>query len=192
MAAKRLTIHIEDAGLEGRSSARPSAATAHPRNWSPTYWTSGWRHKTTRSSSLRPTPRVRSRSRKAEWKRLSSSGDSTPSRTIRLPYRVELSPAATRDIRRLPREPAGLVRAAVLALDNEPRLLGVRKLQGADQLYRVWGGEYRIVYEMTTPTVSSWCSVWRGAASARIARPVRACPGIGIVRWLRIRIPCEL
>ena len=63
-------------------------------------------------------------------------------------YRVELRPAALRDLRKL--EPAirGRVGVAIDQLAQNPRPVGVEKLQGQENRYRVRVGEYRVLYEI--------------------------------------------
>lgn len=63
-------------------------------------------------------------------------------------YRIELTKAAERDLRALPGNILKRVDARILSLAKEPRPDGVRKLIGADHLYRVRVGDYRIVYEI--------------------------------------------
>jgi mRNA interferase RelE/StbE len=62
-------------------------------------------------------------------------------------YKVELTPAAKRDVRKLPSHVQKQVLDAIEALGREPRPQGSRKLTGAD-LYRVRVGEYRVIYEI--------------------------------------------
>lgn len=67
-------------------------------------------------------------------------------------YRIEVSPAADRDLKRL----KGLIRRpdferlrdAVRGLAEEPRPHGVRKIKGAERAYRIRVGSYRVVYEV--------------------------------------------
>ena len=65
-----------------------------------------------------------------------------------MPYRVEVSPAAARDLGRLPSQVRQRLEPVILGLREEPRPHGVRKIQGADQAYRVRLGDYRIVYDL--------------------------------------------
>ena len=60
-------------------------------------------------------------------------------------YRVEISPAAQRQLRRLPPGDAARVRGPILALAIEPRPPGVVKLAGSD-FWRLRVGELRIIY----------------------------------------------
>lgn len=67
-------------------------------------------------------------------------------------YRIEVSPAADRDLGRLGgrirRPDFERIRAAVGSLADEPRPHGVRKLRGAERAYRIRVGNFRIVYEV--------------------------------------------
>ncbi|MFV2063849.1 MAG: type II toxin-antitoxin system RelE/ParE family toxin [Chloroflexota bacterium] len=60
-------------------------------------------------------------------------------------YRVELSPAAGRQLRRLPPGDAAALRGPILALALEPRPPGTAKIVGTD-FWRLRVGQLRIVY----------------------------------------------
>ncbi len=59
--------------------------------------------------------------------------------------RVELAPAAQRQLRRLPPGDAARLRGPILALAIDPRPPGARKLAGTD-FWRLRVGDLRIVY----------------------------------------------
>ncbi len=67
-------------------------------------------------------------------------------------YRIEVSPAAERDLGRLKdhlrRRDFERLRAAIGGLSEEPRPRGVRKIKGAERAYRIRAGDYRVVYEV--------------------------------------------
>lgn len=63
-------------------------------------------------------------------------------------YRIEATKAAERDLRALPGHILKRVDARILSLARNPRPEGVKKLAGADNLYRVRVGDYRIVYQL--------------------------------------------
>ena len=67
-------------------------------------------------------------------------------------YRIEVSPAADRDLDRLAdrirRQDFERIRGAVRNLADEPRPHGVRKIRGAEDAYRIRAGSYRVVYEV--------------------------------------------
>lgn len=67
-------------------------------------------------------------------------------------YRLEVSPAADRDLerlkRRIQRDDFERLRVAVRDLANKPRPQGVRKIQGTDRAFRIRVGSYRVVYEV--------------------------------------------
>ena len=65
-----------------------------------------------------------------------------------MPYRVELAPAAQRDLRRLPPWVQARLAAPIQALGQTPRPPGVRKLQGQDRTWRIRIGPYRVVYDI--------------------------------------------
>ena len=60
-------------------------------------------------------------------------------------YRVEISPAAQRQLRRLPPGDAARFRAPILALALDPRPSGIVKLVGSD-LWRLRVADLRVVY----------------------------------------------
>ncbi len=61
-------------------------------------------------------------------------------------YRVELTPGAARQFRKLTPEIQRRVRAKIDSLAANPRPAGVEKLEGTDDFYRVRTGDYRIIY----------------------------------------------
>jgi len=67
-------------------------------------------------------------------------------------YRLEVSPAADRDLERLKqrirRYDFERLRTAVRELANEPRPHGVRKIKGVETAFRIRVGNYRVVYEI--------------------------------------------
>ncbi len=67
-------------------------------------------------------------------------------------YRIEVSPAAARDIenlsKRIQRHNFQRLRAAIRSLAENPQPHKVRKIEGAEKAYRVRVGDYRIVYEI--------------------------------------------
>jgi mRNA interferase RelE/StbE len=67
-------------------------------------------------------------------------------------YRLEVSPAAGRDLerlkRRIQRHDFERLRVAIRGLADEPRPQGVRKIRGAERAYRIRVGSYRVVYEV--------------------------------------------
>jgi len=67
-------------------------------------------------------------------------------------YRVEVSPAADRDLEKLKgrirMQDFERLRNAVRNLAENPRPQGVRKIRGAEKAYRVRVGNYRVVYDV--------------------------------------------
>jgi mRNA interferase RelE/StbE len=63
-------------------------------------------------------------------------------------YRIEVSPAALRILRKLDRPALLRIRAAIELLADNPRPPGARKLVGGDAEWRVRTGDYRVVYEI--------------------------------------------
>ena len=63
-------------------------------------------------------------------------------------YQIEWKKSALRELKRLDRKIVPRIISTVESLSTNPFPSGVRKLQGADNTYRVRIGEYRIVYEI--------------------------------------------
>ena len=67
-------------------------------------------------------------------------------------YRLEVSPAAGRDLdrlkKRIQRHDFERLRIAIGSLADEPRPQGVRKIRGAERAFRIRVGSYRVVYEV--------------------------------------------
>ncbi|WP_300539738.1 type II toxin-antitoxin system RelE/ParE family toxin [uncultured Nocardioides sp.] len=63
-------------------------------------------------------------------------------------YRIELSPAAARQIRTLDAPARRRIQAVVELLAQEPRPAGAKKLVGGDGEWRVRTGDYRVIYEV--------------------------------------------
>jgi mRNA interferase RelE/StbE len=63
----------------------------------------------------------------------------------RRPWRVELAPAAQRQLRRIPPGDAARLRGPLLALAIEPRPTGVSKIADAD-FWRLRVGDLRVIY----------------------------------------------
>ena len=67
-------------------------------------------------------------------------------------YRLEVSPAADRDLDRLKqrirRHDFERLRIAIRGLADEPRPHRVRKIKGVERAYRIRAGNYRVVYEI--------------------------------------------
>ena len=63
-------------------------------------------------------------------------------------YRVDLSPAARRQLGRLPPEILARLSQAIDALAADPRPSGVQKLPGSQNDYRIRVGDYRVIYEV--------------------------------------------
>jgi mRNA interferase RelE/StbE len=61
-------------------------------------------------------------------------------------YQLEIAPSALKQLSSLPRKIQERIAAGIDALRFEPRPHGVKKLSGADDLYRIRVGNYRVVY----------------------------------------------
>ena len=63
-------------------------------------------------------------------------------------YRVVLTPAAERQIAKLPRQAREMVAAAFVALGTNPRPTGCVKLAGSDDLWRIRVRQFRAIYQI--------------------------------------------
>jgi mRNA interferase RelE/StbE len=67
-------------------------------------------------------------------------------------YRIEISPAADRDLEklktRIQMRDFERLRNAVKNLAENPRPQGVRKIKGAEKAYRIRVGNHRVVYDV--------------------------------------------
>ncbi len=63
-------------------------------------------------------------------------------------YRLVVKPSVEKDLRSLPKESIARVFARIEELRTDPLPRGAIKLSGAERLYRVRVGDYRIVYEL--------------------------------------------
>jgi mRNA interferase RelE/StbE len=65
-----------------------------------------------------------------------------------LSYRIEVTKSALKQLKKLDASVSGSIKEALLALAENPRPVGVKKLKGTDNDYRVRVGDYRIVYSI--------------------------------------------
>jgi mRNA interferase RelE/StbE len=65
-----------------------------------------------------------------------------------LDYRIEFTPAAVRQLRKVDPQTRRRIQAAVELLATQPRPPGAKKLVGGDGEWRVRTGDYRIVYQV--------------------------------------------
>jgi mRNA interferase RelE/StbE len=63
-------------------------------------------------------------------------------------YRVEFTRPAIKELQDLPRNVQERILARAEALAINPRTHGTEKLSGADDLYRIRVGTYRVVYQI--------------------------------------------
>lgn len=61
-------------------------------------------------------------------------------------YSISVTPNARRSLGKLSHESAERIARAIDALASEPRPTGCKKLKGADELWRIRVGDYRVIY----------------------------------------------
>jgi mRNA interferase RelE/StbE len=64
-------------------------------------------------------------------------------------YEIEITRTAEKQLKALPHEDRRRLAAAILALADDPRPRGLRKLTGYDDVFRVRVGRYRILYSIS-------------------------------------------
>lgn len=64
-------------------------------------------------------------------------------------YTVEISPAAQRQIKKLTESIQLQIIEELSKLEIDPRPVGVQKMSGEENLYRIRVGDYRILYEIS-------------------------------------------
>lgn len=72
-------------------------------------------------------------------------------------YRVTFARSARKELQSLDRQVASRVLDRIRALAEEPRPAGCRKLKGAEELWRIRIGDYRVLYSVNDP--ESWVDV---------------------------------
>jgi mRNA interferase RelE/StbE len=70
-----------------------------------------------------------------------------------VPYRIEFTTRAARDLRALERPVLKRVAARIDALASDPRPPSSRLLAANERLYRIRVGDYRVIYEIEDRTV---------------------------------------
>jgi mRNA interferase RelE/StbE len=68
------------------------------------------------------------------------------------PYEIQFKSSAAREFRKLIPEIKTRIRESINALKTEPRPIGVKKLAGENDLYRIRVGDYRVIYEIDDTT----------------------------------------
>lgn len=68
-------------------------------------------------------------------------------------YKVEITPAAKRQIKKLIQSVQLVIVERLEQLTENPRPPGALKMQGAESLYRIRVGDYRIIYEIQDQTL---------------------------------------
>jgi len=63
-------------------------------------------------------------------------------------YRVEFTPAAARDLKKLDRQTQKRLSSVIDGLSENPRPNGVKALQGDSSILRIRSGAYRILYRI--------------------------------------------
>ncbi len=64
-------------------------------------------------------------------------------------YNIEISRTAEKQLKKLGRDDQRRVARAILALVDDPRPQGSRKLTGYDDVFRIRVGRYRVLYSVS-------------------------------------------
>ena len=65
-----------------------------------------------------------------------------------MPYKVEFTPGARRNLSRLPRQDLARLEPSIESLGDDPRPSGVRKLRGQVHTWRIRIGPFRVIYDI--------------------------------------------
>ncbi|MGE3954496.1 MAG: type II toxin-antitoxin system RelE/ParE family toxin [Parachlamydiales bacterium] len=68
-------------------------------------------------------------------------------------YRVEIAPAARKQLKRLPKSVARRVLDRLSELEINPRPPDCKKLKGSSSTYRIRHGDWRVIYEIVDSQV---------------------------------------
>jgi mRNA interferase RelE/StbE len=68
-------------------------------------------------------------------------------------YRIEFSPAAERQFKKLPKEIQLRLKPRLDGLMNNPFPRGAKKLSGEENIYRLRVGDHRIIYQVQQETL---------------------------------------
>lgn len=71
-----------------------------------------------------------------------------------MPYRIEFTRAAGKDLDRIAPPGRNRIIRKTMELARNPRPAGVKKLAGADDLYRIRVGNYRVIYQVRDKIVT--------------------------------------
>jgi mRNA interferase RelE/StbE len=63
-------------------------------------------------------------------------------------YEIQFKSSAAKEFRKLAPEIKTRIRESIDTLKMEPRPIGVKKLAGETDLYRIRVGDYRVIYEI--------------------------------------------
>ncbi len=61
-------------------------------------------------------------------------------------YRIKVRPGVRRELKKVPREDLARIAKRIDSLRGDPRPRDVKILKGADDLYRIRAGDYRVIY----------------------------------------------
>ncbi|HZV36496.1 MAG TPA: type II toxin-antitoxin system RelE/ParE family toxin [Verrucomicrobiae bacterium] len=65
-----------------------------------------------------------------------------------MPYQIQFSPQAQRQLRRLPQDHQTRIVSHIDALAENPRPHGCKKLRGEENFWRIRIGDYRVIYQI--------------------------------------------
>jgi mRNA interferase RelE/StbE len=71
-------------------------------------------------------------------------------------YRIEVKPAASKELTKLPKQVAQRIADAIDELADNPRPPGCKKLVGTENTYRIRVGDYRVIYDIEDDRLTVW------------------------------------
>ncbi|MBN1846570.1 MAG: type II toxin-antitoxin system RelE/ParE family toxin [Sedimentisphaerales bacterium] len=71
-------------------------------------------------------------------------------------YQIQIKRSVQKELESLPKREQRRIVRSLEALAENPRPTGVRKIVGAEELYRLRVGDYRVVSQIQEATVTIW------------------------------------
>jgi mRNA interferase RelE/StbE len=69
-------------------------------------------------------------------------------------YRIDFKPSAAKALKTLPKKHQQQIQEAIEGLTSDPRPFGVEKMKGETNMYRIYTGVYRVIYDIYDSAVT--------------------------------------
>lgn len=63
-------------------------------------------------------------------------------------YKIKVAKSVEKDLQDIPKSDLKKIIQKISSLESDPKPVGVQKLSGIDEKYRIRSGNYRIIYEI--------------------------------------------